>query len=186
MSDIWAPELAKRPIQIVNEGMDSADIYYRAVAGSMEYPSGKAHIYVTVLDENGESIPAQIEFFWPDGHEIVDAKYEDGRWTANFPMHAGGRAYGLRIYGVQSTILHGFGLGPTASPISGEHVTFYLVYRRQRKSSPPGPPPDAEQLLIQAYAAAGTAMDTLEEVFGTLQTLRQDLAIYLGDKVHGR
>jgi CRP-like cAMP-binding protein len=96
---------------------------------------GKHHIYVEVLDENGNRIVGQpVTVFWSDGSYtagIEDKAPPD--YGYNYMMYAAGNAYHVKVEGLPSDILRGAGMGDVERPKWGIHTSFYIVYKRATK-----------------------------------------------------
>ncbi|HHY56737.1 MAG TPA: cyclic nucleotide-binding domain-containing protein [Chloroflexi bacterium] len=97
--------------------------------------AGKHHIYVDVLDENGQRIVGQpVTVFWGDGNytaALEDKPAPDLGF--NYMMYASGYAYNVKVEGLPSDILRGAGMGDIANRFKGIHVAYYLVFQRATK-----------------------------------------------------
>jgi CRP-like cAMP-binding protein len=96
---------------------------------------GKHHIYVDVLDENGQRIVGHpVTVFWGDGSHtaaLEDKPAPD--FGFNYMMYASGYAYNVKAEGLPSDILRGAGMGDLANRFKGIHVAYYLVFQRATK-----------------------------------------------------
>lgn len=112
--------------------------YWRLIEARFEdeqQAGGKHHIYVDVLDENGNRVVGQpVTVFWGDGN--YSAALEDKPapdYGFNYQMYAAGYAYNVRVEGLPSDVLKGAGLGDVQRRFAGIHVAYYLVFQRATK-----------------------------------------------------
>ena len=108
------------------------------------------HIFVDVWDEQGNRlVGVPVIFFSPDEEWPAQTSAKPGEsYAVDFPMYAGGNAYGVRIDdGSPSAVLFGMGLGSF-----DKHQSFRVVFQRQSgviaPSDPPTVPPTVPNLTI--------------------------------------
>jgi hypothetical protein len=93
---------------------------------------GKHHIYVEVLDENGNRIVGHpVTVWWGDGNYtggVEDKAPPD--YGFNYQMYAAGNAYNVKVEGLPSDTLMGAGMGDLERRDWGIHTSFYLVYQK--------------------------------------------------------
>lgn len=96
---------------------------------------GKHHIYVDVLDENGQRIVGQpVTVFWGDGTHTAALEDKPAPDLGfNYMMYASGYAYNVKVEGLPSDILRGAGMGDVANRFKGIHVAYYLIFQRATK-----------------------------------------------------
>lgn len=96
---------------------------------------GKHHIYVEVLDENGNRMVGQpITVFWGEG--VTSGPVEDKAppdFGFNFQMYAAGYAYTAHVEGFPSDRVKNLGMGSIEQRMYGIHTSFYLVFQRTTK-----------------------------------------------------
>ncbi len=93
---------------------------------------GKHHIYVEVLDENGNRMVGQpVTVYWGDGSYTVGTEDKaPPDYGYNYQMYAAGNAYNVKVEGLPSDTLRGAGMGDLDKPRYGIHTSFYLVYQK--------------------------------------------------------
>ncbi len=134
----WDPRLDQLSVNVTEAAVGSGQPYWRLIdarwANEAE-AGGKHHIYVEVLDENGNRITGQpVTVSWPEG--VVTGVTEDKRppdYAYNFQMYSAGPAYSVKVDGLPSDQLHGAGLGSIDQRAWGIHVSYYLTYQRATK-----------------------------------------------------
>jgi CRP-like cAMP-binding protein len=93
---------------------------------------GRHHIFITVIDENGNRVVGQtVVVRWADGQEVHST--EDKPATEpnyNFQMYAAGQAYTAYLDGLPSDSVSGMGLGTIAQRTWKYHTSFYLTFQR--------------------------------------------------------
>jgi hypothetical protein len=93
---------------------------------------GKHHIYVEVLNENGNRIVGHpVTVWWGDGNYtsgVEDKAPPD--YGFNYQMYAAGNAYNVKVEGLPSDTLIGAGMGDLERREWGIHTSFYLVYQK--------------------------------------------------------
>ena len=133
------PRLAGLGVRIDDAQVAPGQQYWRLVEVIWENESeagGKHHIYVEVLDENGDRIVNHpVTVFWGDGSHTgntEDKKPPD--YAFNYQMYASGYAYSVKVDGLPSDVLVGAGMGSLNDRFKGIHVSYKLVY--QKTTSP--------------------------------------------------
>lgn len=134
----WDPRLDRLGVHIEEAQVAPGQQYWRLVEakwGDEQESGGKHHIYVEVMDENGERIVGQpVTVFWGDG--VATIPTEDKAppdYAFNYMMYAAGNAYNVKVEGLPSDVLRGAGMGDIERPKYGIHTTFYLTYQRITK-----------------------------------------------------
>ncbi|MCS6825787.1 MAG: cyclic nucleotide-binding domain-containing protein [Caldilinea sp.] len=125
-------------VTIEDASVEPGQPYWRLVEVRWEdeqEAGGKHHIYVDVLDENGNRVVGQpVTVFWGDGSYTAPLEDKPAPDLGfNFQMYAAGYAYGVRVEGLPSDVLRGAGLGDLEKRFFGIHVSYYLVYQRTIK-----------------------------------------------------
>jgi cAMP-dependent protein kinase regulator len=125
-------------VTIEDAPVEPGQQYWRLVEVRWEdeqQAGGKHHIYVDVIDENGNRVVGQpVTVFWGDGSytaPLEDKPAPD--YGFNFQMYAAGYAYGVRVEGLPSDVLRGAGLGDLDKRFFGIHVSYYLIFQRTTK-----------------------------------------------------
>jgi hypothetical protein len=97
--------------------------------------AGRHHIYVEVLDENGNRIVGNpVTVWWGDGSytgPTEDKKPPD--YDFNYMMYAAGNAYNIKVEGLPSDEVYGAGMGDIARPKWGIHTSIYLTFEKATK-----------------------------------------------------
>jgi CRP-like cAMP-binding protein len=97
--------------------------------------AGKHHIYVDVMDENGNRIVGQpVTVVWGDGNftgPVEDKAPPD--FGFNYMMYASGYAYNVKVEGLPSDVLRGAGMGDVENRFRGIHTSYYVVFQRATK-----------------------------------------------------
>lgn len=156
-----------------------------------EENAGNHHIYLDVLDEQGQRIPqAQIEWTWtgrrleePAPPATIDKP--DTEPGTNIPINWA-QTISVMVMGQPGDSVHNL---HTRHPDEGEnggntrgHHSFYVVFQRATAgTTPPTPPPDAD--LVEKYnrlvQKTATARALLQE---TLDVLIEDPASVRGEE----
>jgi CRP-like cAMP-binding protein len=134
----WDPRLNQLGITLNDAPVASGQQYWRLVdarwADEAE-SGGKHHIYVEVLDENGNRIVGQpVTVTWAEG--ATSGATEDKTppdYAFNFQMYAAGYAYRVQVDGLPSDQLVGAGLGSIEQRTYGIHTSYYLTYQKTTK-----------------------------------------------------
>lgn len=130
---IWDERLDELNIRVEPAPARSGQTYWKVVRADFENPQeggGRHHIYIEVLDENGERLVGQqVEVFWPDGSTIVVTEDKPApEYAANFPMYSDLGGYSVRIPGGLSDTVTGMGL-----PWGRMHVVYKIIFQRTVK-----------------------------------------------------
>jgi hypothetical protein len=134
----WDGRLDKLGVTVEEAAVQPGQQYWRLVEARWadeQEAGGKHHIYVEVLDENGNRLVGQpVTVYWGDGN--YTAGTEDKAppdYGYNYMMYAAGNAYNVKVEGLPSDVLHGAGMGDIERPRYGIHTAFYLVFQRATK-----------------------------------------------------
>ncbi len=128
----WDARLDDLGIQIVRAQVRKGQTYWRVVRAEFQDPQeggGRHHIFIEVLDEDGQRIVGQeVQVFWPDGSAtVVTEDKPPPEYAANFPMYGDLGGYSVRLPGL-SDMVTGMGL-----PGGRMHVVYRLVFQRTVK-----------------------------------------------------
>ncbi|MFN3981243.1 MAG: hypothetical protein ACK4SA_12750, partial [Caldilinea sp.] len=122
-------------VSIEDAPVEPGQPYWRLIEVRWEdevQSAGKHHIYVDVMDENGNRIVGQpVTVFWGDGSytaALEDKPAPD--YGFNYQMYAAGYAYNVKVEGLPSDVLRGAGMGDLENRFRGIHTSYYLVYQR--------------------------------------------------------
>lgn len=122
-------------VSIEDAPVEPGQSYWRLIEVRWEdeiQSAGKHHIYVDVLDENGNRIVGQpVTVFWGDGSytaALEDKPAPDLGF--NYQMYASGFAYNVKVEGLPSDVLRGAGMGDIENRFRGIHTSYYLIYQR--------------------------------------------------------
>lgn len=134
----WDPRLNQLGTNVTDAAVSSGQQYWRLIdarwADEIE-SGGKHHIYVEVLDENGNRIVGQpVTVTWSEG--ATSGVTEDKRppdFAFNFQMYAAGQAYSVKVDGLPSDQFNGAGLGSIQQRLFGIHTSYYLTYQKATK-----------------------------------------------------
>ncbi len=110
---------------------------WRLVSARLEDPhqaAGRHHIYVRLLDEDGQETSGSVVITWPTGEYTVTVKPRTGYdiynyYGGNFPMYGAVGSYSAAVAGLSDKVSR-FGMP------GKEHVDFLLVF--QRTTEPEG------------------------------------------------
>ncbi|CAN5642181.1 hypothetical protein BH10CHL1_BH10CHL1_16610 [soil metagenome] len=135
----WDPRLDQLGVTVEEAQVPVGQPYWRLIDAHWEdeqQAGGTHHIYMEVLDENGNRIVGQpVNVWWGDGNTpgVTEAKTPpDYSW--NFQMYAAGYAYNAKVEGLPSDILHGAGMGSIEKRNYGIHVSYFLTFKKTIKS----------------------------------------------------
>jgi hypothetical protein len=111
--------------------------YWKAVEARFQNPTeggGRHHIYVEVLDENGDRLVDQeVTVSWPDGSTTIRTEDKPApEYAANFAMYGQVGSYSVRLPGLSDTVT-GMGL------IGNQHVVYLITFQRTRATTSTGP-----------------------------------------------
>lgn len=137
-SRIWDSRLDRLGVKVEEAPVSPGQQYWRLVearwADEAE-SAGKHHIYVEVLDENGNRIVGQpVTVWWGDGNLTLPTENKappDFSW--NFQMYAAGFAYSTKVEGLPSDVVTGAGMGSLEQRFYGIHTSFYFTFQRATK-----------------------------------------------------
>jgi CRP-like cAMP-binding protein len=122
-------------VSIEDAPVEPGQPYWRLIEVRWEdeiQSAGKHHIYVDVMDENGNRVVGQpVTVFWGDGSHtaaLEDKPAPD--YGFNYQMYAAGYAYNVKVEGLPSDVLRGAGMGDLKNRFHGIHTSYYLVYQR--------------------------------------------------------
>jgi CRP-like cAMP-binding protein len=134
----WDPRLDQLGITVDEAQVAPGQPYWRLIEGRWAdegESSGKHHIFVDVLDENGKRVVGQtVTVFWGDGN--MSAGVEDKpapEFGYNFQMYAAGYAYSTKVEGLPSDVVKGAGMGSIEARFKGIHTSYYFVFQRSTK-----------------------------------------------------
>ncbi len=134
----WDPRLDQLGVTVEEAQVPSGQPYWRLIDAHWadeQQAGGTHHIYMEVLDENGNRIVGQpVNVWWGDGNTpgvTEDKTPPDYSW--NFQMYAAGYAYNAKVEGMPSDILHGAGMGSIEKRNYGIHVSYYLTFKKTIK-----------------------------------------------------
>jgi hypothetical protein len=134
----WDQRLSQLGVRVEEANVESGQEYWRLVEAiwwDEKEAGGKHHIYVELLDENGNRIVGHpVTVYWSDGS--YTGPTEDKAWPDygfNYQMYAAGNAYNVKVEGLPSDQLIGAGMGDLERPRYGIHVAFLLTYQRTTK-----------------------------------------------------
>lgn len=137
-SRAWDPRLNQLGVTVNEASAGPGQQYWRLIDARWHNEAeagGKHHIYVEVLDENGNRITGQpVTVAWAEG--ATTGATEDKRppdYAFNFQMYAAGYAYRVRVDGLPSDELVGAGLGSIAQRTYGIHVSYLLTFQKATK-----------------------------------------------------
>lgn len=134
----WDPRLNQLGVRVDEAPVGGGQRYWRLVdarwADEIE-SAGKHHIYVEVLDQNGNRIVGQpVTVRWAEG--AVTGNTEDKAppdYAYNFQMYAAGYAYSVEVDGLPSDKISGAGLGSIEQRAYGIHTSYYLTFQEMIK-----------------------------------------------------
>lgn len=138
VSRAWDPRLDKLGVVVEDAPAAPGQQYWRLIEGRWadeQEAGGKHHIYVELLDENGNRVVGNpVTVYWGDGsytNPTEDKAPPDFGW--NYQMYAAGNAYNVKVEGMPSDIVHGAGMGDIERPKYGIHTAFYFTYKKSTK-----------------------------------------------------
>ncbi len=134
----WDPRLDALGVRVEEAQVEPGQQYWRLIEARWadeQESGGKHHIYVEVLDENGNRIVGQpVTVWWGDGTHTAPIEDKDPPdYGYNYQMYAAGNAYNVKVEGMPSDTLYGAGMGDIERPRYGIHTSYYLVYQRATK-----------------------------------------------------
>jgi hypothetical protein len=134
----WDPRLDRLGAKVEDAPVSPGQQYWRLIDARWtdeKESGGKHHIYVEVLDENGNRIVGHpVTVWWGDGSYTggVEDKAPP-EYGFNYMMYATGNAYNVKVEGMPSDIFYGAGMGDLERPRWGIHTCFYLVFQKVTK-----------------------------------------------------
>lgn len=125
----WDERLDDLEVSVVPAQVEPGQTYWKVIKAEFQDPhegGGRHHIFVEVLDENGERIIGQqIKIGWPDGSAIITSEDKPApEYAANFPMYGDLGGYTAQIPG-RSDKVTGMGL-----PFGRMHVVYRIIFQR--------------------------------------------------------
>jgi hypothetical protein len=134
----WDPRLDQLGVRVEEAPVSPGQQYWKLIDARWadeQQSGGKHHVYVEVLDENGNRIVGHpVTVWWGDGS--YTAGVEDKAppdYGFNYQMYAAGYAYNVKVEGLPSDVLSGAGMGDIERRDWGIHTSFYLVYQKATK-----------------------------------------------------
>ena len=132
---VWDGRLDLLGVRLEPAAVAPGQPYWRLVEArwaNEQESQGKHHVYVNVLDENGERIVGQpVVVYWHDGEVVI--KTEDKpkpEFSCNFQMYTVLGAYNAYVQGLPSDKVLGMGLGTPELPNWTIHTSFFLTFQR--------------------------------------------------------
>lgn len=131
----WDPRLDQLGVNVEEANVQPGQQYWRLIEARWadeKESGGKHHIYVEVLDENGNRVVNQpVTVWWGEGSDTrVTEDKAPPDYAYNFQMYAAGNAYHVKVEGLPSDILHGAGMGDIERRMWGIHTSFYVTYQK--------------------------------------------------------
>lgn len=134
----WDPSLDQLGVTLEPAFVPPGQPYWRLIEAIWEnekIAGGRHHIYIEVLDEQGNRIVGQsVTVSWDGGN--YSASIEDKpspEYGYNFPMQAAGYAYNAKVEGLPSDAVKGMGLGGIEDRFWSVHVVYKLTFQRTIK-----------------------------------------------------
>lgn len=133
--NVWDGRLDQLGVTWAPANVEPGQPYWRLVEAHWadeNESGGRHHIFVTVLDENGNRIVGQpVVVRWADGQDVRPTEDKPANEPSyNFQMYAAGHAYTAYVDGLPSDSVSGMGLGTIAQRTWKYHTSFYLVFQR--------------------------------------------------------
>lgn len=136
--EYWDPRLDILPhVGLVSDPIQPGQPYWRLIEAKWENEAeagGNHHIYIDVLDENGERIIGQgILIRWPGGNlTIYTEEKPANEYSTNFSMHSYATlgSFDVKVEGGPGDMMVGLGLGTPEQPDYTIHTNFKLTYKR--------------------------------------------------------
>ena len=135
---IWDPRLDQLGVYVEDAQVEPGQPYWRLIEAQFwneKESGGKHHIYVEVLDENGDRVVGHpVTVFWGDGSytgNIEDKNPPDLGF--NYQMYASGYAYSVKVEGLPSEIVKGAGMGDIKNRFMGIHTSYLLTFKKEFK-----------------------------------------------------
>ncbi|MBX2998429.1 MAG: cyclic nucleotide-binding domain-containing protein [Caldilineaceae bacterium] len=137
-SRAWDGRLSQLGVNVADASVGSGQPYWQLVEARWENEAeagGKHHIYVEVLDENGQRIVGQpVSIFWSDGGDMILTEDKPApEYASNYPMYKAGNSYNIKVEGLPSDVLQGAGLGTPDLPFHTIHTNVLVTFRKAVK-----------------------------------------------------
>ncbi len=138
VSRAWDPRLNQLGVSVEDASVSPGEPYWQLIEAHWANEAeagGTHHIYVEVLDENGNRIVGHpVTVWWGEGNTTGPTEDKAAPdYGFNFQMYAAGYAYNVKVEGLPSDILRGAGMGSIEQRNYGIHVSYYLTYRKAIK-----------------------------------------------------
>jgi len=137
-SRAWDPRLDQLGVKVEEASVSPGQQYWHLIDARWtdeKESGGRHHIYVEVLDENGDRIVGNpVTVWWGDGSYtggVEDKAPPD--YGFNYMMYAAGNAYNVKVEGLPSDTVYGAGMGDITRPKWGIHTCIYLTYEKATK-----------------------------------------------------
>lgn len=131
----WDPRLDRLGVRVEDAPAGPGEPYWRLIEARWadeKESGGKHHIYVDVLDENGNRVVGHpVTVWWGDGSYtsgVEDKAPPD--FGFNYMMYAAGNAYNIKVEGLPSDIVYGAGMGDLERRDWGIHTSIYLTFQK--------------------------------------------------------
>jgi len=135
---VWDGRLNALGVHLVPVNVQPGQPYWKLVEARWNderEAQGKHHIYVKVLDENGNPLSGQrVVFAWANGQDVKTTREaRPSEYPVAFPMYAVLGSYSVYIEGLPSDKIMGLGLGDIERPNYTIHTCFYLTFQKMVK-----------------------------------------------------
>jgi LysM repeat protein len=121
-------------VHIVPAQPSPGERYWRLVSVAWQSPKeagGRHHIYIELLDENGQRITGEeVRVSWADGRTLIhtDGDKPEGEAVA-FPQYGLLGSYSVDVPSLASDKISGLGLGTPVYPDKADHTCWYLIFQ---------------------------------------------------------
>lgn len=134
----WDPRLNQLGVSIEDANVQPGERYWRlvdAVWWDEQESAGKHHVYVEVLDQNGNRLVNHpVTVFWGDGSHTGNTEDKaPPDYGFNYQMYAAGYAYNVKVDGLPSEVVKGVGMGSIEQRFYGIHTSFLLTFQETVK-----------------------------------------------------
>lgn len=132
----WDNRLDGLGIHVQDAGVPSGQPYWRLIEArwqNEQEAGGKHHIYVEVLDENGQRVVGQpVTVFWGGGGDTQNTEDKPApEYAFNYPMYKAGNSYNVKVEGLPSDVIVGLGLGtPGEQRMYTIHTNTLLTFQK--------------------------------------------------------
>ncbi len=137
-SRAWDPRLDRLNVRVEDAAAGPGQPYWRLIEGRWadeKESGGRHHIFVDVLDENGNRLVGNpVTVWWGDGSYtggVEDKVAPD--FGFNYMMYAAGNAYNIKVEGLPSDTVYGAGMGDLDRPDWGIHTSIYLTFKKSTR-----------------------------------------------------